>query len=254
MRLNSDIPISLFEEDRLNFGPLARGVARQLLTDTRPSSFVVGINGPWGSGKTSFLNLIEVAIRQESDALDDTKLPLVVRYSPWLVSNREALLRQLLPVLAADLRKRIPWYKRDLDSQSAIRELTRYANAVRAIEAGWDFATATATLFGVAVVPWLAWLPIVLNSARKALGRETAPPTLDDLRDRCRKALLRTEFRLIVIFDDLDRLDPIEVVDIARLVKSTLDLPRLTFLLAYDRPNVAACITNVLQVPGEQYT
>ncbi len=60
----------------------------------------MGITGPWGSGKSSILNLLQERIKREcSDAL-------VVRFDPWLISGRDnlvsAFIRELLGAINAD--------------------------------------------------------------------------------------------------------------------------------------------------------
>lgn len=47
-------------------------------------SFVLGLAGPWGGGKTSILNLVHEAMSQR----EDTK---VLKFNPWLFSGTEQL-------------------------------------------------------------------------------------------------------------------------------------------------------------------
>ena len=56
--LKSDTPITGESEDRLQRSKLAEKLARRLIEYTGPQALTVGICGPWGSGKTSFLNLL----------------------------------------------------------------------------------------------------------------------------------------------------------------------------------------------------
>ncbi len=56
----------------------------------RATGAVIGITGPWGSGKTSVLNLLSEHIKEKhQDAL-------VVRFDPWLVSGRNDLIAEFL--------------------------------------------------------------------------------------------------------------------------------------------------------------
>ena len=44
---------------------------------------------------------------------------------------------------------------------------------------------------------------------------------------------------MVVLIDDIDRLEPAEIREVVRLVRLTSDLPNVIFLLAYDRGHVA---------------
>ena len=60
--MNSDKPIEVPSDDRFGFAPYAEVIAKPLLAVKGPASFVIGIEGPWGFGKTSLLNLIQNSI------------------------------------------------------------------------------------------------------------------------------------------------------------------------------------------------
>jgi hypothetical protein len=71
---------------------------------TKSTGVVVGITGPWGSGKSSILNLLQEYIQ--------AKYPeaIVVRFDPWLVSGRNDLvaefLGELIGTINADAKRR----------------------------------------------------------------------------------------------------------------------------------------------------
>jgi predicted KAP-like P-loop ATPase len=53
-----DYPIKSRTEDLLRRAPLAEKVASLIFEFQGDESFVIGIDGAWGSGKTSFINLV----------------------------------------------------------------------------------------------------------------------------------------------------------------------------------------------------
>lgn len=53
-----DAAVEDVPEDRYGFGNIAENISRSILTLPLEASNVVGIEGAWGSGKTSLLNLI----------------------------------------------------------------------------------------------------------------------------------------------------------------------------------------------------
>lgn len=54
-----DAAVEDVPEDRYGFGNIAENISRSILTLPLEASNVVGIEGAWGSGKTSLLNLID---------------------------------------------------------------------------------------------------------------------------------------------------------------------------------------------------
>jgi KAP family P-loop domain len=56
------------------------------------------------------------------------------------------------------------------------------------------------------------------------------------------KALAKVDRRVLVIVDDLDRIEPEQIRDVVRLIKLVGDFPNATYLLAYDSDKVARAL------------
>jgi hypothetical protein len=84
-----DRPIAGPQEDRLGLQPFADGLANALLADDGRTArgVVLGLEGSWGSGKSSILNLVAARLAERAGA----RLVLV-RFDPWLVSGRDDLI------------------------------------------------------------------------------------------------------------------------------------------------------------------
>jgi len=65
---------------------------------------------------------------------------------------------------------------------------------------------------------------------------------LEELRERLVKALAQSPTRVVILVDDLDRLDRDEIHMLFRLVKACTDLPNVCFVLAFDEDMVAASL------------
>lgn len=256
MSFNPDSPVLSSEQDRYSYQSFARGLAREIAEYDRHSSFTIGICGPWGSGKTSLLNLTVDALKDELASGDHNAYSVILPFSPWIVGNRESLLQDLLPTIANRIREQVPPHKRKGDFQRALAALETYGRAIKGVELGLTVGTATATAFGVALAPWLAPLAAVVSGIGTVFGTTVSgrkPATLDELKRNAQGALEKARIRILLIIDDLDRLDPGEVIEIARLIRSTLDLPHITFLVAYDRDQVSDSISQQLSVNGSAY-
>ena len=70
---NTDKPITNFDDDKLGFDSLAKRVANSIVDSNidTTNSFTISIEGKWGNGKTSFVNLIKNDIKDKEDYSDN---------------------------------------------------------------------------------------------------------------------------------------------------------------------------------------
>lgn len=80
-----DYPIETKEQDQLKRYPLATRIAAMISAFAGKESFVIGVEGKWGSGKTSFINLI-------LSQLDKNNI-VYFTFNPWNFSDEPSLLR-----------------------------------------------------------------------------------------------------------------------------------------------------------------
>ena len=85
-----DDPISSSSQDRLGRLPFAKSLAANLNAYSNLESLVVGLYGPWGSGKSSLLNLVEEELKKVSPEGDHS--PIVIRFDPWNFNSVDQLI------------------------------------------------------------------------------------------------------------------------------------------------------------------
>jgi predicted KAP-like P-loop ATPase len=73
------------------------------------------------------------------------------------------------------------------------------------------------------------------------------------IRDEIRTNLLKRDKKLIIIIDDIDRLNPDEIKEIFRLVKSNTDFPNTIFLLSFDRSIIEKNLELQAGINGKDY-
>ena len=94
--LHADRPIGPNDADYLGFGQVAQRLAGAILYQASSDGLVIGIEGVWGSGKSSLLNLTVASLKK----MRRRHKPIVVRFQPWIVGDRDALLTTLLADIA----------------------------------------------------------------------------------------------------------------------------------------------------------
>jgi KAP family P-loop domain len=86
-------------EPRFDFDLVARGLGGLLIGQSGRSATVVGIHGPWGSGKTTLMEAIERDIPlHRPDAV-------IVTFNAWKFQDREALWRALILHVLGELKR-----------------------------------------------------------------------------------------------------------------------------------------------------
>lgn len=239
--MNTDIAIKSAKQDALGRTKFARSLAlalsRRKVSD---DSIVVGLEGPWGCGKTSVKNMALEALQAppgvEFDVLD---------FNPWKFSGRDSILRGFFSNMTAALSR-----GESKPQQGRIaRTLRRYSDYLEVGAAASDIVggfVPMARLFGGAMRTTNR-LVSATGAAIKAPG-VSAPQTIQEVKEEFAKLLKARNRPLLVVMDDLDRLQNQEVAEIFQLVKGCADLPGLTYLLLYQRTHILDSLKGI--VPG----
>src|SRR5438874_10407102 len=93
-----DNPITAPTEDTLGRSAVAGSFVRHVLAIDASEGVVVAVLGPWGSGKTSFINLARPEFAEDGAAILD--------FNPWMFSGAQQLVDSFFVELAAQLRIR----------------------------------------------------------------------------------------------------------------------------------------------------
>ncbi|CDD86668.1 integrase catalytic region [Collinsella sp. CAG:289] len=153
LSLATDTPIKAREQDLIGRIPFAERLAGILKSAAGPESLVIGLYGPWGSGKTSVINLVENALSRKND--DGKAGVSVVRFEPWNYLTAEQLLAQFLKEVGGALDKdahgrRTLFSKLRGKRPEVLNAFAAYSEAL-IITAGAAASLAGAPLAGVAV-------------------------------------------------------------------------------------------------------
>lgn len=232
----SDRALQPGETDLLGRGGFVRNLATILCNAPKGDSIVFALYGKWGEGKTSTLTLLEQEF--SARATNEETVPVVIRFNPWVFSGREHLFNAFFEDIGNAIGS-----SPDPKLQEAAKKWKRmgaYSDLAGSALGGIDAAL---NLFGVAVPGGriassaLRKLGSTLDAAAQA-DENASVPSLADLRRGLEETLLTLAHPILVILDDLDRLPPNELVEIFQLLKSTVDLPNVHYLLLCDRGNI----------------
>jgi len=231
LRLDSPLePNTALSTDLLDRRDFAEKVVVALRRISSYSSLVVSIEGSWGTGKTSALAMVEALLREEEKA----SRPIVVHFNPWLIGDRDSLLRHFLSSIAKAI-EHVDYAKQ---AKGVSKTLKAYSSALDVVK------------LIPGAEPWASIVKSVLESTGKASEAlaDYKTPDIEARKIALEKALRKFPRRIVVLIDDLDRLYPAEVYEMVRIVKAVGELPNVGYVLAWDEKYISAALDK-LNVP-----
>ncbi len=197
-----------------------------------PNGMVLAINGHWGAGKSSAINLIRhhLAHAVAADRLG------VVNFNPWWFAGGDSLTLALFQELNLAVGKSLP--KRLKDSLSLIGQSV----------------SATGPLIAAATNLKAPGLGVIVENLAKLAGKFGGrQKTVEQRHAEIADALGKQAKRFLIVIDDIDRLNPDDAMTIFRLVKSVARLPNVIYLLAFDRLLAEGIVSEAFPSEGPSY-
>lgn len=200
----TDDPLSTSKDDTLDRLPYAARAAELIhSTHSYKSSAVFGLTGPWGSGKTSLVNMIV------EELLEAHPEWAVARFTPWATSDVAGLVGEFYSSLAQALPKR---------KRRHIRKALAVTAAV---------AAPTATLIPLGGQS----AAMAIKTAGDALAKS---PTWEKAFKEASALLKKLKIPILVVVDDIDRLHVDELMALLKVVRLLGRFDGVEYLLAYD--------------------
>jgi hypothetical protein len=200
--------------DRFRRWPFAQRIAQTIATRQDPTCIVIGIYGAWGEGKTTVLNFIQHELKQSSNIIP-------VKFNPWRYGDEVTLLRSFFKTLADALQKSL-----STKGEKIGEWLEQYASILSPLS-----FTLGGGIIGVSPADGI-----------RDFGKTLSSVDLETLKERIEKFLENARARVVILMDDIDRLDKIEINNVFKLIKLTADFSYTAYILAFDNRMVAAAL------------
>lgn len=266
-----DRPINNENEDFLSRTDFSKNLGESLLNWEEKESLVVAIYGEWGSGKSSIINLAKDYI---SKSTKEGK-PTIIEFNPWMYSDLNSLTKNFFSEIGKQIK-----IKGDSEKDKKIAEKLSYYASMLGILPDQEKTTALGNklLLALALLGFsfsqifslefvsnktLVWIIfgfstlIILYEILQGLLSKLSSffekrsvyraKSILEVKKELVKELEERKRKLLIIIDDIDRLNKNEIREIFRLIRSNADFPNTIYLLAFDRKIIEE---NLEEQPG----
>lgn len=225
----SDKAIQSDVEDQLNRIGFAHRLAEAIKNWKKDDSIVIGIFGPWGSGKSSVLNITIRHLIELTNDYETVKKPIIIWFNPWNISDKEQLLHIFFQQVLSEIRKVDP--KRSEDFKKGLENLGKALGAFESLPGIGQY----------------------LKIGGNAIGLFVNEKSINEEKKNLDKLFKNLDRRIVIIMDDIDRLTDEEIRLLFQMIKINADFPNTIYLVAFDRNVVERALTNDHGVKGREY-
>lgn len=230
-----DKPIKSLCEDSLGRASFAKLLAQTLFNLKNTDTFSIGLYGKWGSGKTSILNMA----LQELNTLQENSPDkiVVVHFEPWHFSDSKQLLNQFIIRLANEF------------SSKKDKAMNKIGKALEAYSGAFSFAE----LIPIAGAPISSFGQGLLANVGKRMQNDIAEKDVLQQKNEVIKLLEAQKTKILVVIDDIDRLNNEQIRQIFQLVSAVAKFPNTAYLLVFDKDIVVKALNKIQEGSGEDY-
>ncbi|MEE9605767.1 MAG: P-loop NTPase fold protein, partial [Candidatus Scalindua sp.] len=218
--VNSDV---YCEEDLLGFGRHIDILSEMITEEGFKTPFCIGIFGKCGSGRTSFMHLLEKRLSEDKT----TPHTIPVWFNPWRYEEEEHLIIPFLKTMEHGLRRYKEQNKRTGKRLSSKLEdlSTRMREISEAFAYGVKEDFKSAEREG----------PIKRRAKKTKSISEKLSSMYYEMAHELESAIDTESIRIVVFIDDLDRCLPDRAVECLKVIKLFLDIEGYLFILGIDR-------------------
>ncbi|WDF49770.1 P-loop NTPase fold protein [Paenibacillus sp. KACC 21273] len=199
----SDLAEEKRENDKFDLTNQANNFAENVYNNGSKESLVFGIDAPWGSGKSTFVNFCKEYWEEKYK-----EKIIVYNFDVLRYEDEKNLFNKFVDGLIKEIKNNM--FAPELESL-----ISKYAKIL------------TDSKATISLGPFRFGSPIEEES-------------IDKIVDRLKDILKRIDYKIIIIIDDLDRLNFSSIKEILFVIKKAFTFPNISYVLCYDTENISA--------------
>ena len=215
VKSHSQIPIFVSEKD-VDYDLLKRNgiinvVYRSILTCKSNSSFVIGLEGEWGSGKTTIINNVKKNLREEENII------IIDSFDPWIYGTQNALLMAMYDSILRETGVRYSVYYEKRIIKGLSNMLADCYSAGNVMQ----------NLF---------------------FSQHGDYEEAKEIIARLKQYVARSNKTIVFIVDNMDRAEGNNIIFLLKLIGTVFDLPNIIYVLSYDRNRINEILKDTAQI------
>lgn len=227
--INADKPITKNEEDVLGRKKFIESFYDILTSYKDTDSLTIGLYGKWGSGKTSIINLTTTKLEKQNYT--------VIHFNPWNFKGQDELIQCFFKEFYSQLNL--------IDCHKFFAKLSIFFKRIAHILSFGKYIPVISS-YATVIAP-------LIKEYGETLENLTYKKSLEEIKIKISKALLKLDKKIIIFIDDVDRLSDIEICQIFQLVKLLADFSNVIYVLAMDKDVVVSALQNSQKQHSEEY-
>ena len=268
-----DKPIETEKDDFLGRKRFSQHLGKALLDWKEKESLVIAIYGEWGSGKSSVINLASENIEKS----DYKNKPTIIEFNPWIFSEENSLGEHFFNEIAKELE-----IKNDTDKDKNIAKKLKFYASLLSLSPEENPSSKILLILGLTGITGsgiIDWFNIPSNWVQNGLligglllvlleffkghfiklasffekKADYYSKSVSEIKREIKKELADRQKKLVIVIDDIDRLNQSEIRQIFRLIRVNADFPNTIYLLAFDRKIVEKNLEEQVGVSGKDY-
>jgi hypothetical protein len=206
------MPDTAAKTDLLGREGIVNGLKNSISSIEVEGSFVIGMYGKWGEGKTTILNILE----EKLEANDEIT---VIKFDPWYYNSMDAIVSNYFNILCDELgRKHF--------SPGLIMLISQYRD-------------------------------LLLSSLKRFklndIGRFIIPDFLSQdnvrvIKSKIEKNLKKLNQKVVIVIDDLDRMERDEILLVFKLIKLFSDFDNFIYIVAFDKSRINKALSKEIEL------
>lgn len=213
--IDNKVKYLLIDENDVDYDFLHRDIIiehiyNSILNVKADNSFVIGINGAWGSGKTTTVNIVKEKIKNNINNKD-----LILNdFNPWLYDNPQNMMVGLLKSILNEA---------DITSNPLEHEKI-FKSLINVIfkKAGFDDTFVNNFFYNL--------------------------DTVEKIKDELDDFLEFNQKRVVLFVDNLERAEADNIIFLFKLIGQVFDLKRITYVIIYDEDRLKDIFSDKLKI------
>ena len=212
-----DEPLEKRGEDSLKIKKYSNALVTFIKNSLTPMT--IGIQGSWGSGKTSLLNTIYAQLDDANEHVDSKDFKVI-----WINSWENSLMATPEEALIKIINEII----------NGLNEVDPSLTNIQKVKDAATVAAKGILRVGAGILGGQAGSEVVTEVLESTNSIKQLREQLSQLVNAIRESNSQRVDKIVIFVDDLDRVDPPEAVKILELLKNIFNIPGCIFVLAID--------------------